>query len=277
MIENHPQEALLISYADGHSTPEENGQVAELIKRDQSAADFLGQLELTHGWLKDASAIEMSESPIEISRYINEYEIPDSRTQRNLRDQLVQPNRTPHRNRLALVATLFLGLIGGGFLGSGFQSANLDNAVGQAESSLPEWVRLVADYHRLYGRVTISGSQPLVADTVSAQVSEKLGRSVAVPDLTAFGMELKREQSLEYQDKTIVQLVYLPENSRPIAVCILAAKDAAEKEVISGIHADIQLAYWQDEDHAVVIVGEMPKQQLNAVISQVASNLFSAS
>ncbi len=278
MIENHPHEALLISYADGHSTPEENRQVMELIEKDQSAAEFLRQLELTDGWLKNAAALEISESSDEMNRYVNEYELPDSEAPNNKGNQLAPPPiRTSRPNRYVLAATLFFGLIGGGFLGSSFQSANPDITLSQPDSSLPEWVRLVADYHRLYGRETVGDSQPLVTNSVSAELSEKLGRLVAVPDLTAFGMKLMREQSLEYQEQPIIQLVYLPESSRPVAVCILASKDAAEKEVISGIHADMQFAYWQDGDHAVVVVGELPEQQLNALINHVASNLFTTS
>ena len=278
MIENHPHEAQLIAYADGLATPEEKLRVQELIEHDESAAEFLKQLELTDSWLKEAAAIELDEAPTEISNFVRDYKLPGaSIIQAGAQFQPAQRDQPKQHNRMAIAATLFLGIIAGGFLGANFQSATPDYSLSQSDSSLPEWARLVADYHRLYDRVTISDSQPLVANTVAAKLSEKLGRSIAVPDLTAFGMEFKREQSLVYQDKPIIQLVYLPENSRPVAVCILAAKDAAAKEVISGLHEDIQYAYWQDEDHAVIVVGHMPEQQLEAVTKQVAGTLFTAS
>jgi len=262
MIENHPHEALLIAYADGLSTPEEILQVRELLQHDQSARQFLKQLELTDGWLNDARATELDEVPAEVNRYVYNY-----------KSSVEQPAR---QNRLALVATLLLGLITGGLIATNYQLKDPGTKLGESGSSLPEWVRLVADYHRLYDRETVSTNQTLDANALSATLSTKLGRGVVVPDLTAFDMKLIRVQSLVYENQPIVQLVYLPKNSRPVAVCILAANDAAEKELISGIHVQMRYAYWQDEGHAVVVVGNFPEQRLNETVREVENTLFSA-
>jgi len=264
MIENHPQEDVLIRYADGFSTPEENQQVQVLIENDQTAAEFLKQLELTQGWLKEASVVELDDTPPQISHYVQSYETPHMAVQNNTRN-----------NHLALAATLLFGLIGGAFVGTNLQPTAL-KAQHQPAAGLPEWVRLVADYHRLYDRETISGSQSPKRDTVSAKLSSKLGRAVEVPDLTALEMEFKRQQSLAFDGVPIVQLVYLPENARPVAVCILASEGAAASDLVAGTHANLQYAYWQDDAHAVVIVGEISKQQLSAVTDKVRSTLFSA-
>jgi len=238
MIENHPQEDVLIRYADGFSTPEENQQVQMLIENDQTAAEFLKQLELTQGWLKEASVVELDDTPPQISHYVQSYETPHTAVQKNTRN-----------NHLALAATLLFGLIGGAFVGTNLQPTAL-KAQHQSVAGLPEWVRLVADYHRLYDRETISGSQSPMRHTVSAK--------------------------LAFDGMPIVQLVYLPENARPVAVCILASEDAAASDLIAGTHANLQYAYWQDNAHAVVIVGEISKQQLSAVTDKVKSTLFSA-
>jgi len=277
MIENHPQEELLIRYADGHCTPEEERQVRELLKEDPTAQEFMQQLELTHSWLRDASSTELDEAPTELSDFVNSYKhsIPAPAATPAAAAATTQPNNG--LNRLAIAASLVLGLIGGTLIGTSFQSSKTDTVLSKAEASPPEWVRLVADYHRLYARETISNSSTIKSAEVSTTLSDKLGRSTAVPDLTSLSMEFKRQQSLTYNDKTIFQLVYLPEVDKPVAVCILDAKDMAESKVISGTHAQIHYAYWQDQEHAVVIVGELPDQQMQSIVNTVRDSLFSTS
>jgi len=265
MIENHPQEDLLIRYADGLASPPEIRQVQALIEHDQDAAVFVKQLEQTQDWLNSASEIQLDKPSAKLNNYVQNYETPRPPVQKNNR-----------RYKLALAATLLFGFIGGALVGAIFEPATPDHAQNSPAASTPEWVRLVADYHRLYDRETVVDTQSLQIEAVSAKLSTKLGRGVAVPDLKTLDMEFKREQSLSFDGKPIVQLVYLPKNSRPIAICILASMGAAQTNMVTGNHADMQYAYWQDNAHAVMVVGELSKQQLDAVVNEVESTLFSA-
>lgn len=263
MIENHPQESLLIRYSDGATTPDEDQQVQELVARDPAAAGFLQQMEQTRSWLKQASEIPLDPTPT--PAIVSDY-------------QADSPGQKPaQRSRLALVATLFAGLIGGALLGTGFKSETAETiASARFESSPPEWVRLVADYHRLYARETIDNSPTQLASDVSAELSATLNRQLTVPELQDIGLEFKRVQALVYDDQSLLQLAYLPEVDRPIAICILTGNVAGES-VVSGMHGKMQYAYWQSEGHAVVVVGELSQQQMDQVVTEVRRSLFSVS
>ena len=266
MIDNHPQETLLIRYADGQATPEEGQQVQDLIARDPAAAGFLQQLEQTQPWLEQASQIPLDPAPVAAKDYINDY-------------QASLPVQPPvQRGRLGLVATLAVGLAGGALLGAGFKSETpvVTVAGTQAESSPPEWVRLVADYHRLYARETIDNSPAQLASNVSAELTATLNRKLTVPELKDVGLEFRRVQSLVYDNQQLLQLAYLPEMDRPIAICILTGNVAAES-VTAGMHGEMQYAYWQNQGHAVVVVGELSREQMDKIVTKVRRSLFSVS
>ncbi|WP_244128333.1 hypothetical protein [Burkholderia gladioli] len=50
-----------------------------------------------------------------------------------------------------------------------------------------------------------------------------------IPDLRSQGLTFKRVQRLRFHDKPLVQIVYLPEQGKPVALCVLkeAKADAA--------------------------------------------------
>lgn len=241
-----------------------------LIANDRAAAEFLLQLKQTQFLLKQASEIAPEPASKAVNEYVGDYRPDES--------ELLSAQRLYQRNRLALVATLLVGVIGGALLGAGFKTTSPGETVTSAtsETSPPEWVRLVADYHRLYARETIGSSQVQPVGEVSAALSASLSREVIVPKLEDLGLVFKRVQTLVYQDQPLLQLAYLPETERPIAICILTGK-VASQDIKSGLHVDMQYAYWQDQAHAVVVVGDLSRQQMDAVIAKVRRSLFSVS
>ncbi|WP_353192196.1 anti-sigma factor [Pandoraea pnomenusa] len=85
------------------------------------------------------------------------------------------------------------------------------------------WVRAAADYQQLYVRETIASVRVDAGDierTVS-DIRQHDQLDIRVPDLSAKGLTFKRVQRLRWQDRALVQMVYLPETGDPIALCVV--------------------------------------------------------
>jgi len=252
MTNNKDIEALLIKCADNHATEAEKKQAQELITNNETAALIWQQLQESQLPFKEAFEIELQPASDELVSTIENW----------------QP-------------MFFVGLAGGSLLTgqlskSPDDSASASIAVADATSNLPEWVRLVADYHRLYARETVNNTQHQSIAAVSENMTELLSRTVSVPDLSSQLAEFRRMQVLSVDDNTLIQLVYLPENSNPIAVCILDATDVSQTDVATGLRANMRYAHWQNKQHAVVVVGEVSTDELTTIVDRVQKSLFSS-
>jgi len=296
MKDLHPQYELLISYADGNADVEMQRQAIELINSDTEAAGFYRSLQATvlpFNEVKSASALQPSAVPQKIVDQINEAALSErpvdddgitttsSQTVTSFGAptdaHAVNGERAGYGN-LALAASLFCGLIAGALLYSfanGVDSVNpQDNSSAMAAAEVPEWVRLVADYHRLYVRETITASAVESADTVSKQVSDILQTSFSVPALDQHGMEFRRAQWLAIDEQPLLQLAYLPDSGKPLAVCVLKKNSAQDTAAEYGETGGMQYVHWQSDEHAVVIVGTVSPQQMQDINRVVQRELL---
>jgi anti-sigma factor RsiW len=86
------------------------------------------------------------------------------------------------------------------------------------------WVRAAAEYQQLYARDTIASVRVDDGDTERTvhdiRQNDKL--DINVPDLRSQGLTFKRVQRLRWQDRALVQMVYLPETGDPVALCVVS-------------------------------------------------------
>ncbi len=255
MIENHRNEALLIRYADNLADANERAEVEALIQSDPTAVEFLQQLKATQ--LPFAEAFDRHlEAPSE------------SLEQVGITEQT--PTTRAGFRLWPIVATLIGGLLLGVFAGR-YVVPEADLA---AVDAPPEWVRLVADYHSLYVRETLTAAAVELPADAAAKISTRLSRSMQVPALDELGLQFRRSQTLGVGDDPLIQLTYLPESDKPVAVCILGRAQSKDQAVVIGEHATMRFAHWQTGRHAVVIVGELSEAQIAAVSEQVRRQLF---
>ncbi|BDD92845.1 anti-sigma factor [Pandoraea sp. XJJ-1] len=99
------------------------------------------------------------------------------------------------------------------------------------------WVRAAAEYQQLYVRDTIASvrvDDGDIARTVS-DIRHDDNLDISVPDLRAQGLTFKGVQRLRWQDRTLVQMVYLPETGDPVALCVVRDprpdQDVAEQKI----------------------------------------------
>ena len=96
--------------------------------------------------------------------------------------------------------------------------------------SEPEpWVNAIAQYHALYVRETVDGATeaPSPLQSLLAGFAPPVRARLRVPDLAANGLAFRRAQRLGYATGPLIQMVYLPAQGRPLAVCFLAVPGPA--------------------------------------------------
>jgi len=134
------------------------------------------------------------------------------------------------------------------------------------------WIQAVADYQQLYSRATVT---PVTEDAqASARVISDLwtsdGMKVVVPDLRDSGLSFKRVQRLSFHDTPIVQMVYLPEQGEPIALCVTRDTRPDEKPHAQQIGKLSSIA-WRHGDLGFVLLGKGSTQGLMELGRHIAN------
>jgi hypothetical protein len=164
------------------------------------------------------------------------------------------------------------GLVGGALLGGGAITL-LNRRSVQSQTRTPEWVRAIEQYQSLYVRETVLGSAQspaqaqavLLAFTTTATLP-----TLKVPDLSIQGLSFQRAQRLSFNDIPLLQIVYLPKEGRPLALCAMPAKRLKLENKDSDTHVKTNSAYgmssahWQKNDLALVVVADWPIERLQA-------------
>lgn len=276
----HPEHALLITVADGHANAAEQQRANELLKTDAAAAEFFSSLEQTNLDYSEAFDIQ----PEVPQSLLTSIEIADSTSLASFdgvttikpHNKVGGPADARKYGNLALAASLLVGSLVGaliyGVAGTHQSSDYVSTNIAQAD--VPEWVRLVADYHRLYVRETIVGVPVSSKDLVSEAVSEKLNHKLTVPSLDQQGMEFRRAQWLAVDEQPLLQLAYLPTEGEPLAVCVLRKNEVRDLPAEYGETGGMQYVHWQAGNLAVVIVGTVDSQQLVEINRIVESELL---
>lgn len=266
MIESHPQEALLIRYADSNASSLERTEVERLVEFDETAKQFLLQLNDTQ--LPYADAFDRL-----LPRDLNS--VPQA-----VIDSLEMSVPPPSRwfGKVAMLSVLLLGGFAGWLTSSVWQSPfGGERQSVTASVQPPEWIRLVADYHSLYVRDTLTASAPESVKDTSIHLSGVLNREITIPTLAEFDIQFRRSQMLAVGDAPLVQLTYLPGLHKPIAICLLKRRNqegAADPSLITGSHASMNYVHWQDAGHEVVVVGEVSAELLEGIAETVRRSLF---
>ncbi|WP_141118804.1 anti-sigma factor [Pandoraea sp. PE-S2R-1] len=158
------------------------------------------------------------------------------------------------------------------------QKAGLGGAVLTSATTPPPkspqgvtWVRAAAEYQQLYARDTVASTNVDDGDTARTvadiQRDDKL--DIRVPDLKAQGLTFKRVQRLRWQDRALVQMVYLPEKGDPIALCVV--KDPRPDQGVAEQHIDrMGVVTWRKGQVGYALIGAPGSADLKAIASALA-------
>ncbi len=295
MKDLHPQFELLIRYADGDADADMQRRAAELINSDAEAAEFYQSLLVTSQPLNEIHAERAQQQAAVPQKFIDQINNAQpvavnsaaadrsSENVMSIRSTATDNTGSAASNSdgqsgrfglMALAASLFFGLIGGAILYGTVTGLPSEKPAVLSQTNAPEWVRLVADYHRLYVRETVTASARESADAVSLRVAESLQANFNVPSLDQQGLEFRRAQWLAIDDQPLLQLAYLPKTGKPLALCVLKKSIAQDIAAEYGETGGMRYVHWQSGEHAVVIVGSVSLEMLEEINGVVESQLL---
>ncbi|VVD98462.1 zf-HC2 domain-containing protein [Pandoraea fibrosis] len=133
------------------------------------------------------------------------------------------------------------------------------------------WVRAAAEYQQLYARDTVASINVDASDTARtvADIQRDDQLDIRVPDLKAQGLTFKRVQRLRWQDRALVQMVYLPEKGDPIALCVV--KDPRPDQGVAEQHIDhMGVLTWRKGQVGYALIGAPGSVDLKAVANSLA-------
>lgn len=139
-----------------------------------------------------------------------------------------------------------------------------------APASVEAWVRMVSSYHSMYGRDTVvdGGVASAQVAALKARLADQHGLNLKIPDLEAEGLRFVRAQQLQFNGKMVLQLVYLPKEGLPIALCLIPSKKQAERSLtIDGQQA----VTWRTGDWGYVLIGQKPLPELERLRSMITA------
>jgi anti-sigma factor RsiW len=254
----HIDDAELLAYVDGELSPQRRSAIETAIAASPELAERLASLQASA--LPYAAAFEaqaLPPVPPQLSAHLA------ALTSHSLRPK-------PRRNWLPLVGafaagalccTLALKLLSGGGLPM------------PSVAQVPSWINAVADYQQLYSRATLAHvtEDPRLSDRVISDLRSNDGMTVRVPDLRSAGLTFKRVQRLSFRQRAVVQMVYLPAQGEPVALCVIADIRPDEAPRVQQL-GELTGVAWRHNNLGYVLLGKVPAAALLSLGRQLASD-----
>jgi anti-sigma factor RsiW len=297
---------LLLAYVDGELAPEEQLDVEKAINASADIAERVALLEASQLPYRQAYARQKL-PPVpdslkqKVAALTQAYSLPPNVTMRGtsavgtgagVNDpvsadaQSILSRSAPPRSRMRVALPwLAVAFVGGAFccgivlrLAPGAISGSSDRSGLQvADSGASPWVRAAASYQQLYSRDTVALDSPspdVSARTVS-NIRHEDGIELRVPDLSSMGLTFKRVQRLRFKDKPLVQIVYLPQEGPPVALCVM--KDTKPDATISQQRVDrMDVVTWRQAELSYALIAEPGSANLNEIGKQIAGSSVGA-
>ena len=285
---------LLMAYVDGELSAEECQEIEKEIAVSPDAAELVAQLRSSQLPYAQAFAQQklppvpdsLTEAVAAMARAHAQRAATPGANDAAVAHDAFTPASSPIRSRLrigiapqwlavAFVAGVVCYGIGMRFL-PGF-GANPDTnptaTLAAANPQEPTWVAAAAGYQQLYSRETVAQvpvNAELTAQTVD-EIQHQDGLNVRIPDLSQAGLTFKRVQRLRFKDKPLVQIVYLPQQGAPIALCVM--KDARPDATIAEQHVEsMNVVTWRHADLSYALIGKPEGTDLSALAKRISDN-----
>jgi anti-sigma factor RsiW len=286
---------LLLAYVDGELPPHQREEVERELRTSPDVAERVALLQASRLPYREAFASQkLPPVPPSLSAKIEELaRAAKAKTTESVASPNVSVNdpvvpRAPGspassriRSRLR-VAPAWLGVafLAGAFacglvlrLGPGMGPAsNTGASLASVGTGVSPWVMAAASYQQLYSRETLANVDPdanLSIKTVK-EIRQDDGLALRIPDLSAAGLTFKRVQRLRFNNKPLVQIVYLPEKGAPVALCVMKERkpDAA---VADQRVASMTVVTWRQAELGYALIGQPEGVDLAALGKQISA------
>ncbi len=157
-----------------------------------------------------------------------------------------------------------------GVLTSTWLQGSLPQAVSGLFAASPAdapWVQAIAGYQAMYVRETVDRATDGAdhARGILQNFKSREQAQLAIPDLSAAGLEFKRIQLLGFGDRQLIQMAYLPAQGKPAALCVLRADHPDDAAVSARRLENLSIVTWQKDKLAYVLALDMPLDQAIAI------------
>ncbi|MEX3899883.1 anti-sigma factor [Paraburkholderia sp. BR10954] len=278
-----PDDSRLLAYVDGELGPTEAASIEKELADSPELRESVKLLRASQLPYREAFATQkLPPLPVELQHQIDAMANAARLAQSNHAASPLVPARRPQA-RLWLAAAFvagafFAGLalrFGPAWLGMPGGGGGGSTAVASAEVS--PWIRAAVDYQRLFTRDTVADVTPDLeasAKTVAA-IRQVDGVALRVPDLQAAGLSFKAVSRLRFNDKPLVQIVYLPAQGAPVALCVM--KDARpDKAIAQQQVSGMTVVSWRQNDLAFALIGKPDSVDLQSIAQQITNSSVDA-
>lgn len=279
-------DALLLAYVDGELSPQQCREIEQLMEHSPEVAERVFRLMASSLPYPEAFA-RQAVPPVPESLVANIVALsrqappaqPDARASRQAGPSAPGLfDRLFGKPRLGWLAVAFAtgascyGLVlQAGFLGNAARTDSALQVPAVAHNQVSPWVQQAASYQQLYTRDTVDLVIPdpnVVLQTVS-DIRQVDGLPLRIPDLSSAGLTFKGVQRLRFNQKALVQLIYLPENGAPIALCVMKEPKPDQSPAQLRV-AQMDVVVWRQSELGYALIGEPEGVDLNAVARLVA-------
>ena len=240
----------LLAYADGQLPRERRAEIAAAIAGSVDVAERVEAMRASA--LPYAAAFEaqnLPPVPRELSQRIAALVSADSRRQQ--RGQSAWPKLAVAFAAGVLCCAVALQLLSPG------------TTAFSRTAQVEPWIQAVANYQQLYSRATVTHvtEDPQLSARVISDLWTADGMKVVVPDLRTAGLSFKRVQRLSFREQPVVQMVYLPEQGEPVALCVTRDARADESPHAQQI-GGLSTVAWRHGELGYVLLGKGSAQAL---------------
>ncbi|SAL34263.1 transmembrane anti-sigma factor [Caballeronia cordobensis] len=280
-------DAQLLAYVDGGLSPEERESVEAQLRESAEARKKVALLRASKVEFADAFA-KQPLPPVPESLRLNIDQMvkahraaaaaPAAANEPANPDDAHAP-AAPVRSRLRrmpmwLAAACVAGaFVAGQFVhfGSLLGSPQPGGGTQMASADVSPWVAAAVGYQKLYTRDTVGYREddPATAARVVADIRNEDRIALRVPDLSSAGLTFKSVQRLRFNNKPLVQIVYLPRNGPPIALCVM--KDARPDETVASRTVDaMDVTTWRQGEMSYALIGQAGDVDLGALGKRIS-------
>jgi anti-sigma factor RsiW len=183
----------------------------------------------------------------------------------SLRPSASGHRRAPRRIGWAVAAGVLIGVCGfaGGVL-TAHESPTTEHA---------ELVDEVTGYHLVYARETRHLVEVPAAERgeLVAWLSDRLGRKLVIPDLSAEGFTFAGGRMLVVNRRPVAQLLYTRPGDLPLGICVTRLSEPPARLTVED-REGLRVASWSDQGYAYVVVGDLSESRTRRLANRVAAS-----
>jgi len=142
-----------------------------------------------------------------------------------------------------------------------------------ANPDVSPWVTAAIAYQKLFTRETVAYVKDDAATLrkIVSDIREHDHLPLRIPDLSSAGLTFKAVQRLRFDDKPLLQIVYLPKSGPPVALCV--TKDSRPDHPVGMRAVDtFDVAMWRQAELSYALIGNPQGVNLAALANRISNS-----